>query len=192
MSPPGKVIDLAAKRTVRPLIGGISMLARIALFCSIGASAASATDGYFSPSGVDSAGNTIGRDCTYVSPCKTVAKALSLLAANIAGGVGPNHNYIFAFEGASSNGPFVFSDTLILTSAHTVSPGYTTTFDVITAARRRGAAAATPPAHGHPPPCRAAPAAAFRPILRTLRRSREPMRNTMSAWRGSTAIASPR
>ena len=47
-------------------------------------------DAYFSPSGQDSEGHAIGADCTYASPCRTVEKALSFLAQNIAqaGGAG--------------------------------------------------------------------------------------------------------
>jgi hypothetical protein len=57
-----------------------------------------------------------------------VAKALSFLAGNIASGAGAKHNYSLAFDGG--NGRFPLSDTLILTSAHTVASGYKTTFDV--------------------------------------------------------------
>jgi len=87
-----------------------------------------AADAYFSPAGTDSAGFAIGVDCTYTAPCKTVTKALSFLASNIARGAGAGRNYNLAFDGGS--GPFRLASTLILTSAHTVSPGYTTTFDV--------------------------------------------------------------
>ena len=57
-----------------------------------------------------------------------MTKALSFLAGNIAHGAGPNRNYSLAFDGGS--GPFRLASTAILTSAHTVSSGYTTTFDV--------------------------------------------------------------
>jgi hypothetical protein len=88
----------------------------------------SAADAYFSPLGADSFGATIGIDCTYPNPCKTVTKALSFLASNIAGGAGANHNYVLRFD--AGNGPFALSSKQILNSAHTVASGYTTTFDV--------------------------------------------------------------
>ncbi len=122
MSRPGKALRIAA------VSGGVGLLSQIALFCALGASAASAADAYFSPAGADVAGFTIGVDCTLAAPCKTVSKALSFLASNIASGAGPNRNYSLAFDGGS--GPFRLSSTAILTSGHTVSSGYTTTFDV--------------------------------------------------------------
>jgi hypothetical protein len=110
------------------MAGGAGLLMQSALFGSLGAAPAVAADAYFSPAGSDSAGYAIGVDCTYAAPCKTVTKALSFLAGNIASGAGPNRNYSLAFDGGS--GPFYLSGTAILTSAHTVSSGYTTTFDV--------------------------------------------------------------
>jgi len=110
------------------LAGGVGLLAQIALFSALGATPAAAADAYFSPTGSDSAGYAIGVDCTSAAPCKTVAKALSFLASNIASGAGPNRNYSLAFDGGK--GPFRLASTAILTSAHTVSSGYTTTFDV--------------------------------------------------------------
>ncbi len=110
------------------LAGGVGLLAQIALFSALGATPAAAADAYFSPTGSDSAGYAIGVDCTSAAPCKTVAKALSFLASNIAHGAGPNRNYSLAFDGGK--GPFRLASTAILTSAHTVSSGYTTTFDV--------------------------------------------------------------
>ena len=97
------------------------------------ASGAWAADAYFSPSGADGAGSKIGVDCTLAVPCKTVSKALSFLAANIAGGAGPNRNYTLLFDGGS--GPFYLASQLTLTSAHTVAPGYMTYFDVYNGAQ---------------------------------------------------------
>jgi hypothetical protein len=127
MSRPGKAARIPA------LIGGVGVLSQIVLFCSLGASAASAADAYFSPAGADVAGFTIGVDCTLAAPCKTVSKALSFLASNIASGAGPKRNYTLAFDGGS--GPFRLSSAAILTSGHTVSSGYTTTFDVYNGAQ---------------------------------------------------------
>ncbi len=120
---------LPSKAPHSPAVTGrLRVLAQAALFCSLGASAASAADAYFSPIGTDAPGHAIGTDCTLAAPCKTVAKALSFLASNIASGAGPNRNYTLLFDGA--NGPFYLPATQILTSAHTVASGFTTTFDV--------------------------------------------------------------
>ena len=122
-------MPLRTKALCRSLLaGGLGLLAQIALSWSLGATPAAAADAYFSPAGTDSAGYAIGVDCTSAAPCKTVTKALSFLAGNIAHGAGPNRNYSLAFDGGS--GPFRLASTAILTSAHTVSSGYTTTFDV--------------------------------------------------------------
>jgi hypothetical protein len=115
------------------LAGGGGLLAKIALVCALSAAPAAASDAYFSPAGSDSGGYGIGVDCTYAAPCKTITKALSFLAGNIAHGAGPNRNYSLAFDGG--RGPFRLAGTAILTSAHTVSSGYTTTFDVFNGAQ---------------------------------------------------------
>jgi hypothetical protein len=87
-------------------------------------------DAYFSQSGTDSGGTTIGVDCTKAAPCKTVTKALAFLATNISGGAGPNRNYTLLFDASNQafSGAWQITSPVILTSAHTVSAGYTTTF----------------------------------------------------------------
>ena len=94
-------------------------------------------DAYFSPSGRDSEGHVIGSDCAYANPCRTVEKALSFLAQNIArtggAGAGANYNYKLLFDGGA--GPFYLSHTTLYTTAHTVNAGFTTTFDVYNGAQ---------------------------------------------------------
>ena len=114
-----------------------SVAAQANMFEARSAAAAPKADAFFSPSGHDSEGHAIGADCTYASPCRTVEKALSFLAQNIAraGGVGAGtkYNYKLLFDGAA--GPFYLQQTALYTTAHTVDPGFTTTFDVYNGAQ---------------------------------------------------------
>lgn len=98
---------------------------------------AATADAYFSASGRDAGGHRIGVDCTLAKPCRSVDKALSFLAQNIAraggAGGGSARNYSLLFDGAG--GPFHLSRTALFTTAHTVDEGFTTTFDVYNGTR---------------------------------------------------------
>lgn len=114
-----------------------SVAAQAAMFEARSAAAAPRADAYFSPAGHDSEGHAIGADCTYASPCRTVEKALSFLAQNIAqdggAGAGASYNYKLLFDGGAE--PFYLPQTALFTSAHTVNAGFSTTFDVYNGAQ---------------------------------------------------------
>jgi hypothetical protein len=114
-----------------------AIAAQADVFEARSAAAAPKADAFFSPSGRDAEGHAIGSDCTYANPCRTVAKALSFLAQNIAraGGVGAGENYSYKLLFDGGGGPFYLPQTALYTTAHTVKGGFTTTFDVYNGAQ---------------------------------------------------------
>ena len=112
--------------------------------------AAPKADAYFSPSGRDSAGHVIGSDCAYATPCRTVEKALSFLAQNIArtGGAGAERARLQTAIRRRRR-TFLISRIRRSTQPRTQStPASPRPSMSIMALRQRGAADATSPEHG--------------------------------------------
>ena len=118
--------NLVKLATAAGLAAFLSSFAHADTTIGLGYNLPTGYDAYFSPTGNDAGGNTIGLYCTAAYPCKTVARAFSFLAANVASN--PNRSYALGFDGG--NGPFYLSSEIIATPAHTVASGYTTTFGV--------------------------------------------------------------